>query len=329
MRRKPWLLLQVPALIGALTWRALRLARNVDLVHAHWVFPSGLAGIIASRMATVPMVVTSHGGDLNLAARIRLLRPLVRATVGAAQHCIGVSCALLDQFKRYGVTDTNLSRIPYGTAIQPRPRTQAESRDAELSRFADAPGLRILYVGSLIPRKSVATLIEALEVIQSGGKPATAAIVGAGPELDRLREQAQSASVDVRLVGERTPSAIPAWLSAAEVLVLPSRSEGRPLVILEALAIGRAVIATDIDGTRELVRHGVTGFLFPVGDAQELALHLSVLAESRDATARMGEHSLAWFRSEGLSAAAIARRHMDLYGLVLKVQRASAEHRGL
>ena len=91
LRSKPWLIFQIPALLLALSWRAVRLARGADVIHAHWVLPSGLAGVRARRWSGRPLIITSHGGDLNLAVRIPALRPLVRRTVTQAQHCVGVS----------------------------------------------------------------------------------------------------------------------------------------------------------------------------------------------------------------------------------------------
>jgi glycosyltransferase involved in cell wall biosynthesis len=322
LRTRPWLIFQVPALIAALSKSATKLASQADLIHAHWVFPSGIAGSVASRKSGLPLLLTSHGGDLNLAARMPVLKPIVRRTVSLSQHCVGVSVAMVEEFRRYGVPDLRLSRIPYGTPLSPGSISESLDQDSDLRSFAEAEGLRILYVGSLIPRKSVATLLEAARRVQASGSIVTIGVVGFGPDLSELREAAASSRLDVRFVGQRRPEAIAGWLSAADVLVLPSLSEGRPLILLEALAMGRAVIATDIAGSRELVQHGRTGFLFPPKDASSLANYLARLAQAPSEAVRMGQAARDWFEAEGLSADAIARRHVLLYERIIGAQSA-------
>jgi glycosyltransferase involved in cell wall biosynthesis len=130
--------------------------------------------------------------------------------------------------------------------------------------------------------------------------------------------------VEVAFVGQRAPELIAGWIAACDVLVLPSRSEGRPLIVLEAMAMGRPVIATDIPGTRELVQHSVTGLLYPAGDAAALAAHLLALGASGDERTRMGEQALAWFDESGLSASAVARHHVHMYERVLAKHRRNA-----
>jgi len=187
-----------------------------------------------------------------------------------------------------------------------------------LQRFRAFPNLKVIYVGSLIPRKSVATLLDAASIAKRNGVLAAYAIVGTGPELERLREHAaKDAELEVILAGEQRPSDISKWLTAADVLVLPSLSEGRPLVVLEALAMSRAVVATDIPGTRELVRHAWNGLLFPPGDAAMLASHLQRLALAPAEALRMGRNGQALVVTDGLDAGAVARRHVSLYRAVV------------
>jgi glycosyltransferase involved in cell wall biosynthesis len=187
--------------------------------------------------------------------------------------------------------------------------------------FTSASGLRVLYAGSLIPRKSVSTLVEAAGLVRRQKMPMRLAVVGVGPELAGLREQCRQTDVEGAFVGERAPESIARWIAGCDVLVLPSRSEGRPLIVLEAMAMGRPVIATDIPGTRELVQHSVTGLLYPAGDAVALAAHLMTLGASRDERALMGERALAWFDESGLSASAMACRHVQMYEQVLAKHR--------
>ncbi len=312
LRRQPWLVLQVPVLMASLARTAARLAHGADVVHAHWLYPGGIAGAYAARRASVPLVVTSHGGDLNLAARVPPLKMLSTRVARSAARCIGVSTSLVDDFASLGVPRDRISFVPYGVDLPPEGTATNGFVEAEPWLGPDA--LRVLYLGSLIPRKSVETLIEAHAELEKRGRPLSTAIVGGGPSEPELRKLAADLSLkQVTFVGEQPPSRVERWMRLADVIVLPSLSEGRPNVVLEALAAGRPVVATRIPGTSELVQDGVTGRLFGVGSATELADCLDGFVSDRSLTEAMGGAGRRWVVSEGLTTEQIARKHVALY----------------
>jgi glycosyltransferase involved in cell wall biosynthesis len=107
--------------------------------------------------------------------------------------------------------------------------------------------------------------------------------------------------------------AIPEWINASHVLVLPSLAEGRGLVLAEALARGVPVVASDIPGVDELAIEGVTGLRFPAGDSQALARCLERLMDDPDLRARLGEQGAQLVQSESLTLRSSARRHIAVY----------------
>jgi glycosyltransferase involved in cell wall biosynthesis len=313
LRTRPWLAVQVVPLVASLTWHAIRRARTVDVVHAHWVFPSGIAGVAASRWRKKPLVLTSHGGDLNLAARARPLEALAARVSRAADACIGVSDAMVQRFLGFGVAPASVHCIPYGIRITSLAETLRPDTVA-FSRFVEFDGLKVVYVGSLIRRKSVRTLIEAARGLVGSVARVRIAVVGEGPELDDLRAAAATAPApDVVFAGQCPPESARAWMAAADILVLPSLSEGRPLVVLEAMSHGAVVVASNIDGTRDLVRHEETGLLFPAEDVVALRQHLLRLATYSSELARLRSAAFQEVERQGLSAGEIARRHQALY----------------
>lgn len=115
IRRRPWLAVQVPPLVAAMTRSVRKLATDFDVVHAHWVYPSGLACVLNRRQFDAPLVVTAHGGDLNLAERSRVLRQLSRYVIRRVDACIGVGPALVDAFVKLGASEDNAHFIPPAT----------------------------------------------------------------------------------------------------------------------------------------------------------------------------------------------------------------------
>jgi glycosyltransferase involved in cell wall biosynthesis len=314
LKQRPWLLFQVPPLIMSLTWCAVQRARFFDLIHAHWLYPSGIAGVIAAKIRKLPFVVTSHGGDLNLARHSRTLTIISRQLSRASDACIGVSRALCEQFRSYGIPEDKSLYIPVGAEVVDNLSGGVVDGCTELRKFADFAGLRILYVGSLIPRKSVETLLAAHHELEDRGYSVASAIVGPGPEKDRLNLMVKEQSINnVFIVDEQPPSFIPAWMLAAHTLVLPSLSEGQPTVVMEAMALGLAVIATDIPGSREMVRSEETGLLFPPQDAKALADCIEILITNEQLRQEMGRRAREYIKTEELTIPQIAHKHLVLY----------------
>jgi glycosyltransferase involved in cell wall biosynthesis len=194
---------------------------------------------------------------------------------------------------------------------------EALRRVPEARAFAAFAGLRVVYVGRLVPSKSVETLLAAQHALEKDGQPCACLIVGDGPMRDSLEAAARvNGSSITTFVGRQPPELVPALLALANTFVMPSLSEGRGLVVVEAMAQGLPVVASDIDALRELVTDGVNGFLFRPGSASDLAARLTAFAHDPGLHLTMGRSSSDAFRELGLDAAESARRHDTLYSEV-------------
>lgn len=325
LQQRPWLLLQVPPLVAALAWRAIRIAPTFNVIHAHWLYPAGIAGVIAARQWKTPLVVTSHGGDLNLARDWWALRFITRRICRAADACVGVSRSLCEQLVALGALSDRVALIPYGVDLPDAPPPSNDEAITAQQGFKAFEGFRLVYVGSLIPRKSVETLLEAHHELERRGHSVACAIVGAGPSKDRLQKIVQRRSQrNVVFAGSQAPSSIPGWMSAGQVLVLPSLSEGSPNVVMEAMAMGLPVVATDIAGTRELVREGETGLLFPTRDAKRLADCIEQLISNDGLRKAMGQRARAYIEAGGLTTPQVARKYIALYEQACAVRKRTA-----
>ena len=314
LRQRPWLALQIPTLISALTWKAFRLSESFDIVHAHWLYPAGIAGLATAKARNIPLVVTSHGGDINLASRSTLLTSLSKQISRASSKCVGVSSDLCERFNSFGVPSKNIIFIPYGIDIDIASSSCVTASSPELELFRRYSGFRILYIGSLNKRKSVETLLDACRQLEKRGRRAMCAVIGSGPSKESLQNRVRESSLkNVVFIDPIPPSSVPSCMSTAHVLILPSLSEGRPVVVLEAMAMGVPVIATDIPGTRELVQNLDTGLLFVPGSTEQLAACVEKLIENEPLRIKMGTQAQRFVTSTGLTTPRIARRHIDIY----------------
>jgi glycosyltransferase involved in cell wall biosynthesis len=156
------------------------------------------------------------------------------------------------------------------------------------------------YVGNIRPVKGSDVLIEAMDhlVKQIGNQDAELWIIGSGEIEAQVRARTTALGLDsrVRFLGRQPHEAIPRWMSAVDVFCLPSRNEGCPNVILEALASGKPVVASRVGGIPELLTEGANGYLVPPEDPAALARALDqALARTWDPAAlRASVQFLSW-----------------------------------
>jgi glycosyltransferase involved in cell wall biosynthesis len=214
---------------------------------AHWVLPTGPAAVVAGRRLGIPVVVWAHGSDLEVyAARGRLFAVLAGWVLRRAARVAAVSQSLADRARKLGAQDVCV--LPMGVAPAfKRPPAAGARRDP----------FTVLYVGDLIPAKGVRTVLNARRLL-GPGRAVRYCFVGAGP----LRSEIERAGC--RVVVGAGAAQVAARLDRSHVLVLPSRSEGTPLSVMEALCRGVPVVASAVGGIPDLVRPGREGLLLPV-----------------------------------------------------------------
>jgi glycosyltransferase involved in cell wall biosynthesis len=269
------------------TWRRLRRSR-ADLLHVHHVWPAADRYLVAlaegagvrHAVVTEHIVGRAHSGGQRALKR----RELSRAAAVTAV-CGAVAVSLVED---YGVARDRVRVVPNGADL-PDEDAEAEPMRRIRESFRATP-LRPLWVTAarLEEQKGHDVLIEALAEVKRRGLEFTAAFAGEGSRRGALEALAAGAGLapQVRFLGQ--VDEIGALLLAADAVVLPSRWEGLPLTLLEALARGRPVIASAVGGVPEVVEDGVSGRLVPPGDPLALADALEAVHRRPDAAFQLG-----------------------------------------
>jgi len=239
-----------------------------DLIDAHYYYPDGVAAGIIARKLGKPFVVTARGTDLNLIPNYAYPRQLILQTAAAASASIGVCRALMDSLQALGADPAKLHTLRNGVNLE---RFKPEPRNLARQQLGLPEQAKLLLsVGHLVERKGHHIAIDALPLLPADVR---LIIVGGGSERAALQRQAQNLGVAgrVQYAGVVPQTDLKWWYSAADALTLCSSREGWANVLLEAMACGTPVIATNIWGTPEVVSTPHAGVLMGTRSAQGLA----------------------------------------------------------
>lgn len=321
LKRAPWLWLQVPFYLLTMTASLLRLlaAQRFDVIHAHWLLPQGLVGLLGNLLYRVPLVVSVHGTDAFALGGL-LAKRLKRLILG-----------------RSAVWTANTANTAAAAKHDPRlPQARIIPMGVDISLFSN-PNLfqfrhelsegeyLLLFVGRLIENKGCHDLLLAISLLPTQIRARTTLwVVGDGDQRGKLEHTAKDLGIGekVRFFGTVTQRQLPDFYAAADVVVIPSKAgssgetEGQGIVILEAFAARACVMATAIGGIPSMVRDHVTGVLVEPGNAGAMSKAIEELLNQPALRQRITETAFTEVR-ERYSWTHIAQEFKTLYGAIM------------
>lgn len=306
LRERPWRWALLPSFLlsQGLALRRLLREERFDLLHAHSILPQGLvARVFGGRK--LPLVVTSHGGDVFGLPEHGILGALKRDVVRQASAITVNSRATGEAVARLGAEPCRIHRIPATpNTVTPDPAL------VDHLRTVGGPGPRLLLIGRLIEEKGIAEYIQAVAVLRKRFPGLIGWVAGTGEGAARYQAQAEElgAASAVCFLGWLEASEVASYLAAADVLVAPSKpgrrrwQEAQGLAVVEAMFARTPVVASDIGGIPDMVVHGETGLLVPPGEARALATAVESLLRSPEKARSLADkahaHAMAGFSPE-------------------------------
>ncbi|WP_326557858.1 glycosyltransferase [Micromonospora sp. NBC_01796] len=297
----------VPPLLA--TWgrlvRQLRRSRP-DVVHA-FLFNSYVLGAPAARLARVPVFVAGRRSLDDFKRGRRWVLAVERISARMTHLLVANAHAVADRVRE-------TERVPAGgLAVIYNGLPPAAFAGAEPTPLDSAHPV-VLCVANLRGLKGHKHLIDAAALLRDRGLTCTLALVGDGPERDALRRHAALTGIDARLLGARLD--MDGLLARADVVALPSMTEGMSNAVMEAMAAGRAVVASAVGGIPELLAEG-RGLLVRPGDPVGLANALERLLRDRAYAESVGRAARDWSRVH-LAADLMVHRHLALYDTLVR-----------
>jgi glycosyltransferase involved in cell wall biosynthesis len=267
---------------------ALRRSR-VDLVHSHG-YRADVLGLVAARFLRLPIMATCHGYVFT-DRRLGFYNRLDLAALRRFDRVIAVSERLRDDLVHHGVGSRCVETIVNAAGASVPPGVEVTRRRTR--SLAAIPDEEIVFgfVGRLCEEKGLAYLLDAAAGLPERGWRVV--LVGGGPQRSALESLAAARGLTDRVLFAGFQEDPAAWYAAMDVFVLPSLTEGTPMVLLEAMAFGLPVVATSVGGVPRVVGSGETGVLVPPAEVAPLRAELQALLESAPLRRRLGERGRA------------------------------------
>lgn len=320
------MLLLAPLLICCGTLAFYRLVRQVkpDLLQAHWYLPNGFMAAIVSRLTGVPLVATLHGSDVFVAEKGGIYRWMTRFTNRTIKRLTSCSPELRDRICATGFPRLQSRVIPY--AVDPaleNPVADPEMTEQLRQQYQLEDCKVLLCLGRLVYKKGFEYAIRAMPTILAHHPEARLLIAGGGDLEAELRNISRECGIAgaVIFTGELLRDRLASHFALADLFLMPSvhdqagNVDGLPNVILEAMAFGLPVVATEITGIPLAVLDGENGYLIPEKDSEALGEAVLQLLSSKERRWRFGDNSRR-FIEDRLNWREVATRYEQLFSEV-------------
>jgi len=311
-------------------------ALKPDLIHAHSPVLTGVPAIRAARRLGLPVVyemraswedgAVDHGTARAGDWRYRLSRLAETWVLRHADAVTTICEGLRKEIIARGIEPDKVTVVP--NAVDPLRFAMDGVRDAALARSLNLDGARVIgFIGSFYAYEGLALLVKVMPEILTRMPDVRLLLVGGGYEEKRLKQQAEDMGIADKVVfaGRIPHDRVQRYYDLVDVFVYP-RERTRltelvtPLKPLEAMAQGRSVIASDVGGHRELIRHGETGLMFRAGQAGSLADSIMELMQKPELAAAMRAKARRFVETERTWAASVAR-YGGVYDALLRAKR--------
>lgn len=255
---------------------------DIDIIHANYILPPGLVCIL--NKTTAKKIITIHGSDINILPNNKILRPLIKFILNKADALYFVSEKLKE--KAIEVCGNNIEQKSYITPNTVNTK-KFKPNDDEKKILSEYTTPTVVFIGNLVEQKGLNYLLEAKKLSQS---EYTLLIYGDGPQKENLERYIKTYALkNTYLMGKtREPEKI---IPEADIMVLPSISEGASIVALESMSCAKALIATDTGNISSIIENNINGIIVPPKNPKELSKEIDKLVDNENERKKIGENA--------------------------------------
>lgn len=281
--------------------RNLRLHFDFDCIHAHTIFPDGFAAGVLKQEFQVPVITTIHGSDIMVyPKRHPKIWSRTKDALEMSDWIITVSHELLRETKKIC---SSIQGSVIHNGFDPKVFYPSDQKEARRKLSLPEWGTNLLFVGNLYPVKGPDVLLEAFANVVQEREDLRLFFVGDGTLRSTLENRVQTLGLSdqVSFVGRKKHEEISVWMNSADLIVVPSLSEGLGSINLEAMGCGKPVVGSNVGGIPEIVQHEKTGYLVEPNSVEALTVGLRKvlieepeLIQSYGLTAHKESSKLTW-----------------------------------
>lgn len=272
-------------------------SNSFDLVHSHGYF-ADIIGAPAAKVLKISHISTCHGfisNDRNLVLYNRLDRIALRFS----DKIIAVSEQIKDDLERSGIRKSKISVIQNAVQTTHKAENYEENRRKKrLDLIIKDEEFIVGYVGRLSEEKGVRYLIEAGMLLMETGMPCKILIIGDGPKTKELEDMVKMKGFEGKIIFTGFQTNVDEWMPALDIFVLPSLTEGTPMALLEAMAFGLPVVASDVGGIPEIIDSGENGILVPAANPDKIEEAISTICKDNYFRTKLSEMAKKTIRSK-------------------------------
>jgi len=331
-RRRP--ILREVAIVHLIRNRILEVVENepLDLIHAHSPALCGLGALQAARSKHIPFVyelrafwedaAVDQNKTSTRSLRYRMSQKLEDYVVHRADAVVGISQSILNELKKRKAHPAKLFFVPNGVDTE---KFSPVSRDESLAAKLELGSEPVLgFIGSLYRWEGVAWLVRAVVELRHRGTACKLLIVGDGEEMPAVREAVQELNAEdfIQILGRVPHDEIERYYSVVDVLVYPRHSIRltelvTPLKPLEAMALGKAILGSDVGGIRELVEPEKTGVLFRADNVDDFCVQAKRLLAQASLRHKLAEQAREFILREK-DWKIVAQRYINIYDFAIR-----------
>ncbi len=304
---------------------ALTARDKFDVIHAHWVLPNAPAAALVAQMRKLPLVISMHGSDVFMAEKNRAFGSAARWCFARAKWITACSDELMQRALAIGADENKTELIPYGADAKAFHVHPDDAQRVRAQLHLQNDDVMILAVGRLVYKKGFEFLVAAMPEILQRAPNARLVLVGYGDLRDELEAQARALDLNGRVTfaGRVPRQEIPAYFAASDIVSVPSvrdaagNVDGLPNVVLEGMAAGKPIVASNIAGFPDVIGDGESGLLVPEKNSRALADAIVQLAHDAALRANLGANAREKIHTR-LNWDNVARRFIEVYERVVE-----------
>ena len=280
---------------------------NIHIIHTHG-YKSDVLGVLAAKKAGIKVVITPHGFSTDIDFKLKMFIWIGCQMFRFADKVIPLSPQLMSDVRQFGVNEKNLSYIQNGVDL-----SEIENQKVKSTNSLRVPNeRRIGFIGQMIGRKNIQHILDVFNLLAQRDDKVRLYLLGDGDKRAELESYANKleCSEKIEFLGFRDDRI--EWLHSFDLFVMSSVLEGIPRCLMEAMAMGIPVVAYDIAGVDQLIKHGQTGYLAKLNDQNILAQHWRTLLYN-DILAENLSKNACDFVYEHYSAQRMAKEYTEVF----------------